>query len=330
MCVRYLAECTTKQRDITIAGVKEEKKEAAEKRSTSTTSNMSLKLIALDLDGTTLNSNHQISEKMLSTIRRLSNRGIVVMIATGRSIISTIDYALQLNLSVPVPVSVFNGSVGFMVTGKSMEGGERKELLYSNPIPIPMCRELIDFASKYNWVVQYYNAETGEVSCCPKSDDHIKLLKKYEELTGKKQTYLESFDQILESYGSAKLIILSPDCDDLISKAKEELTQGSWHFFKGSDYFCEFLHANMSKGEGLKSMTKKLGISLDQVVAFGDGNNDKEFIEYAGLGVAMKNACELPKSVANEITQFTNDEDGVAHHLEQLESQGRFKAGPQE
>ena len=247
------------------------------------------------------------------------------MIATGRSIVSTVEYALQLDLSVPVPVSVFNGSVGFMVTGKSMAVGEKKELMYSNPIPIPMCRELIDFANKYNWVVQYYNAETGEVSCCPKSDSHVELLKKYEELTGKRQTYLKSFDQLLESHGSAKLIIFSHDCDDLIEKARAELTQGIWHFFKGTDYFCEFLHADMSKGEGLKTMIKQLGVDLKQVVAFGDGNNDKEFIEYAGLGVAMRNASELAKSVADEITEFTNDEDGVALHLEKLERQGKFQ-----
>lgn len=289
-----------------------------------------LKLIALDLDGTTLNSNHQVSEKTLSTIRRLSKKGVIVMIATGRSIISTIDYALQFDLAVPVPVSVFNGSVGFMVSGKNMDGGESKELLYSNPIPIPMCRELIDFAKKYNWVVQYYNAETGEVSTSPKSDDHMELLNKYAKLTGKKQTYIESFDQLLDSYGSAKLIILCSDCDDLITKATAELTQGAWHFFKGSDYFCEFLHAGMSKGEGLRTMTNKCGISLDQVVAFGDGNNDKEFIDYAGVGVAMKNASELPKSLANEITEYNNDEDGVARHLELLESQGRFEFQVQE
>jgi 5-amino-6-(5-phospho-D-ribitylamino)uracil phosphatase len=80
----------------------------------------------------------------------------------------------------------------------------------------------------------------------------------------------------------------------------------------------------MSKGQGLLDMCKLMNIDAREVVAFGDGNNDKEFLEFAGLGVAMKNAGELAKSVAGEITDFTNDEDGVAVHLEILESRGLF------
>jgi len=60
----------------------------------------------------------------------------------------------------------------------------------------------------------------------------------------------------------------------------------------------------------------KIGVPLDNVVAFGDGDNDIEFLRMAGRGIAMKNARDVAKSAANEVTLFSNDEDGVAMHLE--------------
>ena len=75
---------------------------------------------------------------------------------------------------------------------------------------------------------------------------------------------------------------------------------------------------NNTKGTAVEALCQHLGMSLSEVVAFGDGENDAEMLEAVGKGVAMKNARPKAKACANEVTEFTNDEDGVATHLEKL------------
>jgi hydroxymethylpyrimidine pyrophosphatase-like HAD family hydrolase len=60
------------------------------------------------------------------------------------------------------------------------------------------------------------------------------------------------------------------------------------------------------------------------VVSFGDGENDEEFLRYAGLGIAMKNARPLAKSAANLVLEWTNEEDGVARQLQRMDTEGSF------
>jgi hypothetical protein len=69
---------------------------------------------------------------------------------------------------------------------------------------------------------------------------------------------------------------------------------------------------------------EKLGMELENVAAFGDGDNDVEFLSYAGLGVAMNNAKDVAKDASKMITEFSNDENGVAIHLEKMIQEGYF------
>ena len=107
-----------------------------------------IQLIALDLDGTTLNSQHELTEKTCCTLRRLSALGMTIAIVTGRSKISAIQYIEQLNLSKPVPIICYNGSMCFIIDGKT----ERK--IFSVPIPADPARTLLDFAEKQGLVAQ--------------------------------------------------------------------------------------------------------------------------------------------------------------------------------
>ena len=81
-------------------------------------------------------------------------------------------------------------------------------------------------------------------------------------------------------------------------------------------------HPQVNKGEGLRRMCSRLGVPLEQVVAFGDGDNDIEFVQAAGRGVAMANARPTLREVADRVTARTHDEDGVAHELLRMELAG--------
>ena len=107
-----------------------------------------IQLIALDLDGTTLNSQHALSERTCSTLRHLSTLGLTIAIVTGRSKVSAIQYIEHLNLSKAVPIICYNGSMCFIIHGKE----ECK--IFSMPIPAEPARILLEFAEKLGLVAQ--------------------------------------------------------------------------------------------------------------------------------------------------------------------------------
>lgn len=82
-------------------------------------------------------------------------------------------------------------------------------------------------------------------------------------------------------------------------------------------FFLEFLNKNVNKGLGLQLLAKHLGIKRKEIIAIGDAENDRHMIEYAGLGIAMGNAFESIKEIADYITD-SNDEDGVAKAIEKF------------
>ena len=77
----------------------------------------------------------------------------------------------------------------------------------------------------------------------------------------------------------------------------------------------EVMEKNSNKGTALIKLADHLGIAMEEVMALGDGENDYEMIQVAGLGVVMSNGTDNLKSIANEIT-LSNEEDGVAHAIE--------------
>src|SRR3954469_19515628 len=86
---------------------------------------------------------------------------------------------------------------------------------------------------------------------------------------------------------------------------------------RSKPFFLEFMEESISKGTSLNSLIQQLGISREEVIAIGDSNNDLSMIEFAGLGVAMGNASEFIKALADFVTD-TNMNDGVAKVVEEF------------
>ena len=107
-----------------------------------------IRLIALDLDGTTLNKHHELSDKTTATLRRLSGLGMTIAVVTGRSKPSAIKYIEALSLSKPVPIICYNGSMGFIING------DNHEEIFSLPIAEEPARILLNLANKLGLVAQ--------------------------------------------------------------------------------------------------------------------------------------------------------------------------------
>jgi len=110
------------------------------------------------------------------------------------------------------------------------------------------------------------------------------------------------------------------DKPDLLDSAIQRLparAQQNYTILKSAPYYLEILDRRVNKGQGVKMLAEKLGLARDEVMAIGDQENDLAMIEYAGTGVAMGNAIDSVKQIAQFVTK-TNMEDGVAHAIEEL------------
>ena len=284
------------------------------------------RLVALDLDGTTLNAEHKLSERTIRCLRELvATKGTTVAICTGRSIASVLDYLKILTLPQDfTPLVVFNGSVCLL-----HRQGAEPVFVFSDPIVPSAARLLIELVEEKGHVVQLYNGTTGDVYARPTTAVHTELLGQYARLVGKPQVMVREYEEafaLLPDGGSAKMLVLTEDPDAFMQTCRERLPDGLFHVIRGSPnpFFAEFLNPGINKGTALAALCEHLSIPLASCVAFGDGDNDIEMLSAVGLGVAMHNARTNVKAAAKMVTEFGHHEDGVAIQLEALLAAGHF------
>ena len=257
------------------------------------------KWVALDLDGTTLNSSHKVSPKTKSVPHYMNGKGVNFCAATGRSISSITGFIKELGLPQdPVHVVGFNGGCGVDVARSGAVKG-----LFECPLEINRAKDLLEFAESMGLCAQYYIGSTGDVYAVPKSDSHRDLLRRYAELTGKQQKIVESYDIPISISAPAKILIMTDDADGMIRAAERMFHVDQYHIIRGTPepFFVEFLTPGVHKGSGLVKICALKRIEIDSVVAFGDGENDDEFLRVAGRGLAMKNARPLAMAAADMV-----------------------------
>jgi Cof subfamily protein (haloacid dehalogenase superfamily) len=256
-------------------------------------------MVALDLDGTTLNNQHQLSPRTKTTLISLNENGVQLCIATGRSITSVLSYIKDLDFKNSIPVVCYNGS--FVASVHRDVGIER--IIFNAQLSEVHERELLEFANEHGVVAQFYVALTGNVYAVPRTDEHLTLLGRYARLVGKPQILVSTYDVAMSISHAAKILLLTNDPDQIIARAHERFPSGSFSIIRGSPhpFFVEFLPPGVSKGCGLEKLCEHCAIPLSKVIAFGDGDNDKEFLTVAGKGYAMCNAKDSVKEVANEV-----------------------------
>ena len=301
------------------------------------------KMVALDLDGTLLRKNHEISDDSVSYLRSLHEKGVIVCIATGRSASATAQVIHKLDLEYPkngldgFPLVCTNGAKGLCVqkgeNGNSEAGSSNPMLdgrlkftqIFHQPVSNELTLKTLTLSKSLGCTTNYYIDH--DIYAQPMEEWHYDVTQKYMDLTGVKITHCnDDYETALKRGLPSKLLILSgeQDIDDICQKSVEHL-QGEAKVIRGSPpFFVEILNNDVCKGNGLEKMCESLGVSLDKCICFGDGDNDIEFIEKSGLGFAMKNACDNLKAVADDVTEFTNEEDGVIRKLKELEESGRF------
>ena len=280
--------------------------------------------VALDMDGTLLNKRHALSEASVASLRSLSDRGIDIALCSGRSAPAMRAAATELALSRPMPMVSYNGALGLLTRAPGWTTTSTE--LFTSPVPEDAVTEVLRVAEDHGLLVQYYYGDHIYVVC--KTDEHVQLTERYVELTGvAAHVHEESYARATALGAPYKMLVMGDAVDETLALLHDALPEGLVKLIRGSPpFFVEVLHPAVDKGEGLRRMCEALGTPLNRVTAFGDGDNDIEFVRDAGLGWVMSNA--RPGSpiwdVADRSTTASNDDDGVAKALGAMEAAGEL------
>ncbi|QHA01696.1 Cof-type HAD-IIB family hydrolase [Dehalobacter restrictus] len=262
-----------------------------------------IRLVAIDLDETLLNHKWQISEGNIKAIRRAVAKGVMVTLATGRMAASARKYASQLGLD--VPIITYNGAL--------IEHSLSREIIYHQVIPSGLAVEIIQHLQSKEVYTQVFIKD--EVF----TDKRNQYSRDYEEMTGIK-VLEEDVLQILrqEPEGAEKILCISDEA--YLQAATADLRQiyaDRLHFTRSKPFFLDMIDKEVNKGSALKALAANFGILPEEIIAIGDNFNDREMLMFAGIGVAMGNAHQELKEIADYITA-SNKEDGVAKVFEKF------------
>ncbi|KAJ3231182.1 hypothetical protein HDU81_003950 [Chytriomyces hyalinus] len=273
---------------------------------------MSVHLLAIDLDGTTLNQRGTVSARTKDALAQVAAAGAIIAICSGRS--NTTMAPAKESIGLQTLQVAFNGSLGIGIHG---------ETLFKETLEPHQVTAVLQVAKQLGSVVNYYGDSV--IYAAPTTDQHMILINKLRAKVGAEFVLIKDYSTL--TMATPKLMILDENVEKVVATLNAQLGDSGLHFVP-DDYFVECLPANVNKGVGFAKLCKLSGIPLENTIAIGDGINDIEFLETAGLGIAMANAKPELKKVAKRVTQFSNDEDGLAIELEVLLAQGMFGPPP--
>lgn len=259
---------------------------------------MSIKLIALDLDGTLLNSKKGISKSNQEALALAREKGVKVVITTGRPLPGIENYLKELQLVHPDDYSItFNGGLVQTNNGGILDqtgfGLEAVDMLYTTTQELGLPLDVV---------------HGGDVYLLPSARDSL-----YPTCNSFLKYHPTPYQELPKGIEFNKAITACEPSylDAQIPKIPAELYQ-HFEIFKSRDILLEWSPKGVHKAEGLSKLIRHLGIQQTEVMACGDEENDFSMIQWAGLGVCMANGSAKVKEVADVITPMTNEEDAVA------------------
>lgn len=262
-------------------------------------------LVAIDLDGTLLNSQHQLSERNVQAIRKAMEHGVKVILVTGKTHHSAKDIIGTLGLTTP---GIYNqGLITALPDGK---------ITHQTYLDADIARHIITYAEDRGFDVAVYSGNKILVKRLSRwfEDLHHKYHEPMPEAIGPLQNILSDIPinkiMILKE-GDAKRIKALRWQLEIQYANQARLLQPIF------GDMLEVLPPNTGKGVALKHVLKDLGIKPEKAMAIGDGENDIDMFTLVGLSVAMGNAWDVVKAKANHVVG-TNDQDGVAEAIEKF------------
>ena len=256
---------------------------------------MKYQLLALDLDDTLLSEDLTISQKNIDAIKKMEADGVKIILVSGRPFDSMIKYIDVLDIHSEEDYIVsFNGAVINKISG---------EEIFSGIIEGDVLHKLVDMGREHKISVQLYNNDLTVEKYTDRTEH-------YEFLTGMKSLVVDDLKEIPRSIKVLFNHIAGPELEALRLALVDEFDD-LFNIFYSKPNYIEVLNKKSNKGLAVAYMAKQLGIDQASVVAVGDGFNDVAMIEYAGVGVAVANAPDGVKAVADYVTKVDHNHSVV-------------------
>lgn len=264
---------------------------------------MKIRLVAIDMDGTLLNSQKQLSAENCAAIKKANAQGVKIVLATGRPITGIKPFLEQADLWHPGQYSItLNGAT-------VVENGTAKCLDHFS-LSYVAYRIFSDYAKKHGYGIQIQDNEalyTTDKVIAPQTIHESKTT--FQPIRQVDRDYIMHLGYIHK----LQLLGEPPLMDEAIAGIAPDLKK-IYQVIRQVRYGVDVMSLEAGKGNGLIGMSSKLGIPLAQTMALGDGGNDVSILRNAGLGVAMANAVPAAKAAADVMTA-SNDENGVAQAI---------------
>lgn len=273
------------------------------------------KAVCLDLDGTLLDDNKKISDRSFLLLDNLIENGIEVIIATGRHFYMVSDFLKPLKRDIMVCAN--NGAMSRFKESNKLVNVE----YVSNCKFLEIYNKALECGmNPYIYVDSFVDGYHLAIKDGQPKKSH------FEENIVDKKIAVDSvryFSQIDVKSLETVLCIAFLDQKERIDeffeyfKDEEDLVK-NMYFVPNGKKVLEFQSKKADKWIAITNYLKSKNINLSEVVSFGDEFNDKSMVKNSGMGFAMKNGIEELKSLTNNITEFTNNEDGVYFELKKI------------
>ncbi len=267
-------------------------------------------MIGLDLDGTLLTDKKELTDRTKAALRRAIEVGITVLVASGRPW-----------MGVPEELRNFPG-MRYALTSNGARIIDTKDdrVIEEHLLSPELALKALAVCGKYDTLQEVYFDGQGYAP-----EDQMAYVEKYHrnpsmcEYMRKTRLPVKDIRKLVEqeNRGLDKVQALFADMDERETAWKELEQEKGLELVGSLQYNIEINAAGVNKGTGLVNLGRMLGIRREEIMAFGDGDNDIAMLREAGFGVAMANADEQVKAAADYIT-LSNEEEGVAEAIERL------------
>jgi len=264
-------------------------------------------MLVLDVDGTLVGSDKQISENTKRAIIEAQKRGKTVAIASGRSIAGIRKTASNIALE------QYGGYV-IAYNGTTVVNCKTGECIYNQMVPQEMVKPVYEAAKKAGVGIVVYNDNTKEMVSGNGLNEYIKA-----DAMACDVTINEAHDFVKAVNFPFNKFLLSgtPAYMAEVEKIMDKEFGDRLNVFRSDPFYVELLPRYVDKGVAVEKLVKHLEIPREKVICIGDSYNDMPMLRFAGMGVAMGNAQQEVKEMADYVT-LSNDEDGIVNVIDKF------------
>lgn len=266
---------------------------------------LDVRLMAFDLDDTLLTKDCTISPATVETLRIAAQKGIYVVLCSGRMEDGIMPFARQLGLE-----GTEAGRYIIAINGCSIYDLQQKKEIYLKNMDSEILLRADEEATRAGFYTEVYSPDTIFYP------EETKWTKLDVDLCKVKGQVVENYRQFLKDGKFPKMLIAGePERIKVLEGKLKEMFGKDAVVFTSKPFFLEILPPNCGKGEAILWLAERLGIKKEQTAAFGDSMNDESMIRLCGHGIAMCNGLEAIREMADYVTEQDNNHDGAADFI---------------